>query len=774
MELFQFQEKAAATVADRFLEYLDDPARAGTAKNPRTVPFFQSLSSLTGSGKTLVLAEAVSQVAATMPIKPVIMWLSKGKVVVRQAYANLSPGGKYHDLLEHTTVMTLAEYDPDAAGQSTDALLCFATVGTFNQKDKEEGSLTIFQSDIDTTETSTWAALKRRTDVDGNRRPLIVVYDEGHNLTDQQTELLLELQPDGFLLASATMRLPNRLNQEVETLKQSGWEDATLVTHVEVAAVVDSDLIKSTIDLAGYNTPMEETVSNMLAEMRLAVEDAAKEAPIIRPKAIYVCNTNMTVDNPFVRDDPKQPFGQRLAPPIVIWRFLVEQCDVDPSTIAVYARLDTHKDFPLPDDFVLFRGGDKDYEGFTAGDYQHVIFNQSLQEGWDDAEVYFAYVDKSMDSPIQVTQLIGRVLRQPNVTRYRSERLNTAHFYVRVDRNEVFNAVVKEVEAELGGSLRGPRIVATPPGKERPVAYPPKVDLHVPMTGLDGSGAQSPIAKLLAEFPDFRGDTVNTVGRGFRRAARQKVGGAADGDTEWEEYQHASQVSARWVFHREVQRRYKQALNVVNLAEPKLNAVIGVGSPAYAQTRSLAEKVVEQYISDVLLVQRGPNPYVSGPISARSEELVPFTNAIHEGYSGLNPALELPFAEALDRTGFPWCRNPSRIGYGIDLVSVGPTAKFYPDFIVWTDARVVLVDTKGAHLVAETAGRKLLYIRSKPGAERTLDVQFVSKGHWSDRLQNVGPDGHTLWGLNSQGDLVARHFDELEELITRLVIDKPA
>lgn len=771
MELFQFQEVAAATVSDRFLEYLDDPPQAGTSKRPRTVPFFQALSALTGAGKTLILAESVSQVAATMPVAPVILWLSRGKVVVRQSFANLSPGGKYHELLDNITVLALGEYDAIEAAQSTAALLCFATVGTFNQKDREKSNLTIFGSDLDNTERSIWNALKLRTDANGARRPLFVVYDEGHNLSDQQTELLLELEPDGFLLASATMRLPARLNVEVEDLKRRGWAEDRLITVVDTAAVVAEDLVKGTIDLAGYNAPMEETISSMLAEMQLAEADAAPAAPPMQPKAIYVCNTNMVADDAYVADDPKQPFDARQAPPILIWRYLVEQCGVDPATIAVYANLKVAKDFPLPDDFVLFKGADNDYEQFTAGNYRHIIFNLGLQEGWDDPEVYFAYVDKSMDSTVQVTQVIGRVLRQPNATHYAAERLNTAHFYVRVDRNETFNDVVKEVEKQLGGTNRGVKIVATPPGKKKPQEYLPKVALSVPMTGLDGSGAQAPIQALMSNFTDYRQDNLNTKGEGSRKVSRQRIGEASEA-SEWEVFQQASQVSARWIFHREVQRRYRAALNVVNLAEPKLNAVIGMGSPAFSAIRDLAEKVVKQYVDDVRLVQRGPNPYVPTAMLARPDEVHDFKNAVHVGYAGLNPTLELPFAEALDNTGLTWCRNPSRTGYGIELVAIGNTQKFYPDFLVWTSKRVICIDTKGGFLVRESAGRKLLLIRRKDGAELSLDVQFISRGKWSNDLNEEAPDGYTRWGLNDEGKVKARFFDGLDPLLADLTAEK--
>lgn len=773
MDLFQFQQEAAAQITDRFIAYFDDPAQTGTAKHPRTVPFFQALAALTGAGKTLILAEAVSQIAATMPIPPVVLWLSRGKAVVRQSFSNLSPGGKYHQILDNVTVLTLADYTPVMASTTKSALLCFATVGTFNQKDKEAGTLTIFQSDIDATETSTWNALKLRLDGDGVRRPLLVVYDEGHNFSDQQTELLMELEPDGFLLASATMHLPARLNQEVESLKRAGWTEDQLITKVLTADVVTEGLVKRTVDLAGYNAPMEDTIASLLKAMKLATEDASAQSPAFTPKAIYVCNTNTVADNAHLTDDPKQPFGLRQAPPILIWRYLVEQCDIDPSEIAVYANLRTHKAAPLPAEFILYGGADDDFDRFSQGEYRHIIFNLTLQEGWDDPEVYFAYIDKSMESTVQVTQVIGRVLRQPHATHYEPDHLNTASFFVRVDQNGVFDGVVTDVDKQLGGELNGIKIVSTPPGKPKPISYPPKFAQSVPMTGLDGVQAQAPIEVLMNEFPDFRADTTNTVGVGSRKLFRQAIGEEGTAG-EWERVERSSRVSARWVFHREVQRRYRQALNVVNLANPKLDAAVGVGSPAFSQVVNLAEKVVQRYVGEVRVVQRGPNPYRVQSISARPEDVVKFNNAEHEGYAGLNLTLELPFAEALDKTGAKWARNPPRVGFGIDLVTVGATQRFYPDFLVWTGTRVVCVDTKGGHLVREAAGRKLLNIKKKSLIGPALDVQFVSRGKLNAGLEQEGPDGFTLWGLSDEGKLKASHFGSLDPLLAALLNDDNA
>ncbi len=441
---------------------------------------------------------------------------------------------------------------------------------------------------------------------------------------------------------------------------------------------------------------------------------------------------------------------------------------VDPRTVAVYADLKTDADFPLPSDFLLFKGGDKDYEDFTAGDYQHIIFNLTLQEGWDDPSVYFAYIDKSMESTVQITQVIGRVLRQPGAKHYPSERLNSAHFYVRVDKNSVFNDVMEDVQRQLGDDESGIKIIVTKPGAQKPDELMPTMTMTVPETGSNSSQAQAAIAKLLDEFADYRTDDVNTHGVGSRRVLRQKVGesGQAEG---WEEYQHSAQASARWIFHREVQRQFKEALGVVNLADPKLDAIVGIGSAAQKQVVRLAEDVVVAYVKGVRLVQRKSNPFTVGSLMGRPDELIKFDNAVHAGYSGLNGD-EKMFAGATDKTGLTWARNPVRSGYKIPLITVGPTSYFYPDFLVWTAKRVVLVDTKSEHLIRETAARKMLRINS-PEAGPRLDVQFVSVGHYDDALNQTSREGCTAWGISDDATVNVLSFDDHESLIAYMTND---
>jgi type III restriction enzyme len=766
IELFQFQQDAASQMADRYITYGKEPIVMGRRANMHEVPFYQALSSITGSGKTAILAQAVSEIVALSEIPPVILWLSKGKVVVQQSYANLADGGKYDHLLPDITVRLLSEYDPENVASAKEGLLYFATVGTFNQRDREKSNLKIFAADTDNIESTRWEALKARETAEGQRRPLVIVYDEAQNLSDQQTTLLLEQRPAVFLLASATLRFPAQFDAEViQPLRAQGeYKDEDLITPVRSSTVVASGLVKGTISLDGLNAPMQETITEMLADLRDAESAVQAENLTFLPKAIYVCNTNILADDASQTDDPKQPFDQRQAPPIQIWRYLTEQCSIPADEVAVYADLKTHKDFPLPADFVLFNGGENDYEDFLAGDYRHIIFNQTLQEGWDDPSVYFAYVDKTMGSSIQITQIVGRVLRQPGATHYEADRLNTAHFYVRVDRNDTFAQVVEDVRKGLGGDAPEVRILTSPPGTETPVSLEPKESCTVPRTAIDNIPTVDPVEKVLAKVHDYSEDTKNTRGAGRRRTVRQAIGAGDAVDSEWVDFEQANRVNARWVFRREVARRYRPALFVMNTDGEKFDAKIGVGSNAYFSLSDNAAEAVDEYLRYAVVKQLKPKPYEIGSTLVRRGSMETFQHALHEGYDGLND-FETRFARALDNTGLTWARNRSQTGYKIPLVSLGQTVWFFPDFLVWSGDKVTCVDTKGNHLVESDARRKLLSIQPHKEVPTTIEVKFVTEGTWKTDGTPDGKEGFSVWELGSGQMLRALPYEDLEALV---------
>lgn len=71
IELLDFQEEASNQIVERVVEYHTTPVIVGRGDKQRHIPFIQLLSSITASGKTLILADAVSAIAKRWPIKPV-------------------------------------------------------------------------------------------------------------------------------------------------------------------------------------------------------------------------------------------------------------------------------------------------------------------------------------------------------------------------------------------------------------------------------------------------------------------------------------------------------------------------------------------------------------------------------------------------------------------------------------------------------------------------------------------------------------------------------
>ena len=749
MELFPFQIEASSQIAERFYSYVQNPL---TVTRIRTVPFYQNLSSITGSGKTVILADAIEQMRSRLPVEPIVLWLSKGRVVVWQTYANLS-AGKYADLLGGCQGKPLLDCKAADVGDSTQGLLLVATVGKFNQKDKDQGDRKIFKVALDVAEQSLWHLLKNRKDEKGRRRPFIVVYDEGHNLSDQQTKLLLELEPDALIVASATLRVPEALSNTIERLQQDkDWKEPDFVTSVKSSKVVESALVKSHIMLGGYVTPMEDAISDLLETMRKAEGEAKKLRLPFRPKAIYVSTTN-TVDGVSTREDIARPFSERMARPIVIWRYLVEHCKVDPAEIAVYCDLKFDPKLPAPLTFNLFAGGDTDYDRFMTGSFRHIIFNLSLQEGWDDPECCFAYIDKDMGSPDQVTQIIGRVLRQPGAQHYPSPLLNTASFYIRTDEKGVIEDIIEEVARKLASEA--PEITLSVSksysGSTRPI-LDPKKERTIPVVSVNSVAAKGPISEIIRKIPHYQNNYEDTVGKGGRIQVLQTIGNGVQSKEEWVEVEHSNRVTARWVFLREIQQRHRKAAHLCDIELPKFDALVEYNSPAAEVIREAAEKIADAYAEHSVILQNGfDDPFHVGPIPVNRNKLVRFQNAIHEGYSDLN-GFEREFAGALDKTRKSWCRNPSQGGFEIPLLDRGNTKTFNPDFLIWLDKRVVAIDTKGDHLIVEDAGRKLFHIESVGGGP-SLDIRLVTEGEWHARGGAIGKiagtPGYTIWSLKN-------------------------
>ncbi|WP_394652466.1 DEAD/DEAH box helicase family protein [uncultured Sphingomonas sp.] len=781
LELKVFQSDSSKLIAERFAFYsnhADRPRRGNKAR-----PFFQALSALTGAGKTPILADAVTRIRANLAAEPIVLWMSKARSVIGQTLTNFTEGGKYSHLIEGFRVSSMGDITPALLADPTTPLLITTTTGLFNNKEQAEGNLHIYKRDKDAFgDASPWERLITRPANQG-RRPLIIVYDEGHNLSEQQADILAELEADAYLLASATLRLPPNFTKSVvrpielwveeadeqvefERLKaidQQGSVSPELfvTTTVDSEKVVRAQLVKLALQFDGTTAAMDRSIDELFQRLQL-IEAAAQDAQLqLRPKAIYVCKTNIADDGS--RDDASLPFLKREAPPIRIWRYLVEQKHVKPESIAIYANL-AFEAGTKPDNVNLFSKGDNDFDQFAAGNFQHIIFNLGLQEGWDDPSCYLAYIDKSMGSSIQVEQIMGRVLRQFDAQHYDDALLNTAHFFVRVDRESVFTETIERVKAKLKAEGTPLTISANFGGtgagsKDQAPRDLPGVALH--HIFVDSEAARTRIGELIADFPEFAEGDVNTVA-GARAASTliEVTGEAGQGAVQWYERGHTNPVRLRWLVSTAIKSRSARVLAIANLQDSKFDVRVQAQSKADKLSEKLAAEATEAFYSLSELVYESISPFPFG-VTRVGKKAAAFNNSLYPRYAGLNK-LELPFATALDEVGFPWHRNPSSGGFYIPLLSEGDTANFYPDFIVWKKGMVYCLDTKGAHLLTDAVARKLFDIQEDHKTK--LMTRFITQGRQVALRGKALPGGFTVWKMKN-GSPTPVHVSSLDAAV---------
>lgn len=786
IELKPFQVRAAQQIAGRYAFFAGHPYRP-TYKGKLPRPFYQALAAITGAGKTPVLAEAVTLMRMHMAVEPIVFWMSKAKSVVQQTYTNFSGGGKYAEIVDDFRVIRAAQLEPNLISDGGSPLIVMATTGLFNNKEQADGALNIYKKDQDLFgEQSPWERLIAR-DFGGVRRPLIIVYDEGHNLSEQQTQILAELEPDAYLLASATLKLPANFAKTV-LAPQKSWveeaaeEDSSVerfvqlgavddkgvpdgnafdITAVDSNAVINAELIKTTIQFDGTTAPMERCLDDLHDRFQLIEQEIHARSLGFAPKAIYVCKTNITDDGD--KDDHTKPFEHRNAPPIRIWRYLVEQKKVDPARVAIYADL-KFADGNKPEAVNLFSKGESDFDDFQAGDFQHIIFNQGLQEGWDDPACYLGYIDKSMGSQIKVEQIIGRVLRQYDAKHYDSPLLNSAHFFLRVDKKNVFTESIEAVRAKLQESGAAIEIVQTYGGGDGGSEdLNPKEGVSVVLHQVhaDADDALGAIAQLVVQFPTFNEGQIDTLGDAHSKSETVDISNLAkENGQDWTASGHANRVRLRWLVSNAIRGRSRAALAVVDLKAAKFDVRVEAGSNAAAAAETLAREIVSTYYQLTSLVYESELEFSFSTIRMPKKAQA-FENGLYPRYAGLNK-FEAPFAAALDKVGLTWHRNPSNGGFRIPLLSEGDSASFSPDFLVWKGKFVFCLDTKGSHLLTDAVARKLFDIQDE-GATKLL-TRFISEGTQTSIGGKATKGGYTVWKMKN-GSPTAIHTSNLDQAV---------
>lgn len=714
ISLFSFQEEAAEQMRAVALEWIAKAAAEGPpAYGTSAIPFVGQLRAVTGAGKTPILADVIAGLGSA-----VVLWTSKSSAVVEQTYNNLR--GRYRNLLGDGRVQILrplpGEQDWRDLVDSTAGLTIWVmTTASWNESEaakgtgKAEARLNLHrpQQDWAGGNSSPWNQL--RTSL---KRPLWIVSDESHNQTPGQLDQLAELGPVGFFLASATP-VQNELFHEWQKVleREPGWRELAQRAQVPVrtADVVRAELLKSTLELVDFNSGTEESLDGALQALRRVEVAARDESVSLTPRAIYVVEKSNVK-----RGSSEEPR------PVTIWRHL-RSAGVPADEIAIYTETDPKA---LPADAEKVSSLSR-----LRPRHRHIIFNQSLQEGWDDPEAYVCYFDGTTKSFVRIRQIVGRVLRQPRARRLLSEELNSAVLVVNTP-SDYYERVLEDLRAEL-------RLYAP---EDEPGSAPIRLKTRrdpLPTIPLreEFRGALT-LPRWILDAPDFseiRQELLLVGDRPWPSAALEHpgVGRKAVVSLKNESISAPSYV--------EVLRSARTANGVFfrrQLASLNRNALIALhtdaymngeaweqtacqGSRAQADLAILATRVVEFYESRVNY-GLDPDPdeetWTVGDFRPRGGPQTAFTRAAHGKYpvSSFNND-ERALADALERAGRGvWVRNADAgaSGYAVPLVAkAGGSLRFFPDFLWWPDGpsgACWALDTTGAHLLQEKVRGKLV------------------------------------------------------------------
>jgi|GEM_PF-2421260 len=745
-KLFQFQEEAANALREAALNWV---AHAVETEVPRQgtklIPFVGQLKAVTGAGKTPVLTEVVGGLGDA-----VVIWTSKASAVVEQTFNNLR--GRYRGLLPESGVRILRDIPGQSDWQNlinskTGLTIWVLTTASWNEQEaaKSAGAadarLNLHRPQPDWAgDTSPWEQL--RTEL---VRPLWVVSDESHNQTDTQLDQLHDLRPIGFFMASATPVHGELFDEWQKILdREPDWKDLAAASQVPIRTqdVVAAELLKTTIELLDFQSGTEESLDGALAALQEVDASVLAEDATVAPRAIYVVE----------QSNPPRGSTEK-ARPAIIWEYLVDH-GVDPQTIAVFT--DT-KELPKGAEKVSSLSG-------LRPDHRHIIFNQSLQEGWDDPEAYVCYFDGTTKSFIRIRQIVGRVLRQPGAQRYATEPLNTATLILNTP-TDAYDQVLADLRAEL-------RLYAPEDEPNRPpiriktrkdplpaeALRPQSEGLNLPRMSLRAPDMSTMIKTLKTDGErPWPQSALDHPGQGMRSIVNLATESVEQ--TEFISVLRSARTLNGIYFRRRLAARNRNALNALDpdsyMQGQSFQQYSCQSSEAQLQLAQRANEVADHY-ENLVTFDVDPDPdlatWVATEHRPRNSDMVSFTNAAHEFYSRGNfNQDEFVFAKALEADGRGvWLRNADSgsLGYSIPLpFKVGDSLRFFPDFIWWPNGRdqtAWALDTTGRHLINAKIRGKLVALQRPVVAlvmrgDVDLDHEQVTKSsNWTAVIARTG------------------------------------
>ncbi|MHB0756770.1 DEAD/DEAH box helicase [Polaribacter sp. M15] len=233
----------------------------------------------------------------------------------------------------------------------------------------------------------------------------VVIVDESHNAeSDLSVEMLNNLNPSLVLDLTATPK-----------------ENSNIISFVNAMALKKEHMVKLPVIVYNHNRK-EEVISSALHLQRqlefTAREEEKQSGTYIRPIVLFQAQSNIKGKN--------NTTFQKIKEQLIKLKIPEEQIKIKVSGIDELKGINLMaKDCPV----------------------RYIITINALKEGWDCPNAYIlaSLADKS--SPVEVEQILGRVLRQPYVTKHKNQLLNVSFVLTASAKfNETLDSIVKGLQ----------------------------------------------------------------------------------------------------------------------------------------------------------------------------------------------------------------------------------------------------------------------------------------------------------------------------------------
>ena len=407
----------------------------------------------TGGGKTFLACHAIDHIHKTYLKKQtgLVLWIMPSTQIYRQTISclkdrehpyrqmlDVSSGGKTLikekldpinklDVEENLVILMLML--PSAARKTKETLKMFRDASGYtdffpeedNFKANEEFLKAFPNLDYFGDDTAVFGR-QIKTSMGNTLRVLqpLVIIDEGHRAySETARDTIQNFNPSFILELSATP--PDQSNKLVE------------ITGRELN---EEEMIKLDIHLTNKSSLDWKDTMLCSLEQRKYLEKRANEYE--QDTGEYIRPINLIQ----VERTGKDQRGGKFIHAEDVKAFLIKKCSIPESHIAIKS---SEKD---------------DIEGIDLFgkecDIRYIITKQALQEGWDCSFAYILTILTNPSSKTGITQLIGRILRQPNARKTKVQALDECYIYTfRQNARDLVKTIKTNLESEGLGDIAG-------------------------------------------------------------------------------------------------------------------------------------------------------------------------------------------------------------------------------------------------------------------------------------------------------------------------------